>query len=119
MDGYDVHTVAIKGARDVQRFALDVRHEQDFWIRLVFGMLFYDIAGRHHKLKVGVSNLPQPHALLGVPADEIPVLSHGLAEGGDVNPRHSKWEPFAIVASARPARLSYNQSSVPRSLHHP
>jgi hypothetical protein len=39
MDGHDVNTVAIKGARDVQWFVLDLRHEQGFWIRLVVGML--------------------------------------------------------------------------------
>ena len=69
MDGHDVNTVAIKGARDVQWFVLDLRHEQGFWIRLVVGMLFYDIASRHHKLEVGVSDFPQPHAFLGMPAD--------------------------------------------------
>src|ERR1019366_7900149 len=69
MDGYDVNTVAIKGARDVQRFPLDVRHEQNLRIGLVVGMLFYDIASRHHELEVVVSDFPQPHALLSMPAD--------------------------------------------------
>jgi hypothetical protein len=60
MDGYDVNTVAIKGARHIQRFALDLRHKQNFWIRLVVGMLLYDIASRHHIPEVGVSDFPQP-----------------------------------------------------------
>jgi hypothetical protein len=89
MDGYDVNTVAVKGARNVERLASDVRHEQNLWIGLVVGMLFNDVAGAQHMLEVDVRDFPKTHALLGVPADEIAVFLHGLAQGGDIDVGHS------------------------------
>lgn len=45
----------------------------------------YDV----NTVAVGVSDFPQPHAFLGVPADEITVFPHGLPECGYVDVGHS------------------------------
>ena len=50
MDGYDVSTVAVKGARNVQWLAVHVGHEQGFGVGSVVRILFYDIARGHHML---------------------------------------------------------------------
>ena len=63
-------------------------HKQGFRIGEIARILFYDVSSGYHELQVGVCDPPPSHALLRVPADEVPVILHGLAEGCDVELRH-------------------------------
>src|SRR5947209_5460185 len=74
--GYDISILAVKGARNVKRLALDVRHEQSFWIRTIVRILLHDAACDHYMFEVVMSDFSLSHALLGMPGDKVTVFLH-------------------------------------------
>ena len=94
MDGNDVSTVAVKGARYVQWLTLQVGHKQRLGIRLVVGILFHDVAACNDILQVGMRYFTHSHSLLGVPCDEIAIFPHSLAQGCHIELRHRECSQY-------------------------
>jgi hypothetical protein len=80
--------VSVKCTGHVKWFAADVPHEQYLWVGLVVRVLLDYVTYGHDIFQVFVRDLSQPHALLGVAGDQVPVFRYRIAQRREVNMRH-------------------------------